>query len=65
MVDRIMTFAWPLVSTLPKVTLGGILKKDTKVKWSRLLALPAEDKAGVIDQAIEEAAILSTPSTNL
>jgi hypothetical protein len=65
MVDWIMTFAWPFVSTLPKVTLGGILKKDTKVKWNRLLALAAEDKASVIDQAVEEAAILSTPSTSL
>ena len=61
MVDWIMTFAWPFVKDLPKVRLGGILKKDTKDKWNKLLALPARDKIGIMDHAVEQAAILDTP----
>jgi hypothetical protein len=65
MVDWIMTLAWPFVKALPKVRLGGILKKDTKDKWNGLLALPARDKDVIIDQAVEEAAIFNTPSTDM
>jgi hypothetical protein len=49
----------------PHPRLGGILKKDTKDKWNGLLALPARDKDIIIDQAVEEAAILNTPSTDM
>ena len=65
MVDWIMTFAWPFVKDLPKVRLGGILKKDTKDKWNELLALPAKDKDGVMDHAAEQAAIPDTPSADM
>ncbi|CAN9097592.1 unnamed protein product [Alternaria alternata] len=61
MVDLIMTFAWPCVKDLrAKVTVGGILKEDTKKKWNELLALSAEDKVRVIDQEAAEQAIFNT-----
>jgi len=65
MVDWIMTFARPFVKDLPKVRLGGILKKDTKDKWNKLLALPARDKIGIMDHAVEQAAILDTPPADM
>jgi hypothetical protein len=61
MVDWIMTFAWPFIESLSKVTIGGALKRDTKTKWDALLALPACAKDTAIDQAVEERAVLSTP----
>jgi len=65
MADWIMTFAWPFVKDLPKVRLGGVLKKDTKDKWNKLLALPARDKIGIMDHAVEQAAILNTPPADM
>jgi hypothetical protein len=61
MVDWVMTFAWPFVKTLPKVTIGGAVKHDSKVKWDALLALPAYAKDVAIDHAAKERAILNTP----
>ncbi|KAF2130386.1 hypothetical protein P153DRAFT_356163 [Dothidotthia symphoricarpi CBS 119687] len=60
MVDWVMTFAWPFVKDLPKVIIGGAVKRDSKRKWDDLLALPMRNKVAVIDQAADEAAIFST-----
>ncbi|KAL1801640.1 hypothetical protein ACET3X_001982 [Alternaria dauci] len=62
MVDWIMTFAWPHVKDLhARVTVGGILEKNTKDKWNELLALSAENKLHAIDQEATEQAILDSP----
>lgn len=65
MVDWIMTFAWPYVKDLPKVTIGGAVKSDAKKKWNVLLALPLQEKNIVFDHAREQAAIFNTPPTDL
>jgi hypothetical protein len=65
MVDWIMTFAWPFIKSLSKVTIGGAVKKDSKVKWDGLLALSSTDKGTVLDQPTEERAILNTHPSQL
>jgi hypothetical protein len=50
MIDWIMTFAWPFVKDLPaKVKIGGVVKKDSKVKWNELLAMSTEDQNASFD----------------
>ena len=61
MVDWIMTFAWPFVKDLPKVILGGAVKRESKLKWDGFLALPTKSKVSVIDQVAEQNVILNTP----
>jgi len=65
MVDWIMTFAWPFVKDIRKVTLGGAIKKDSKVKWDDLLALSKTTKANVFDHVQEQLNIFATLPTML
>jgi hypothetical protein len=37
MVDWIMTFAFPWVRRIKKVTLAGAVKTDAKARWERIL----------------------------
>ncbi|KAF1911213.1 hypothetical protein BDU57DRAFT_543574 [Ampelomyces quisqualis] len=65
MVDWIMTVAWPYVKHLPKVMVGGAVKRDSETKWNNLLALALKDKDAVFDHARNEWAIFNTPPTHL
>jgi hypothetical protein len=62
MVGWIMTFAWPFVKDLSaKVIIGGVVKKDSKVKWIGLLATSTKAKSVAFhNQAAEETAIFHT-----
>ena len=60
MVDWIMIFAWPFVKLLPKVIIGGAVKKDSKTKWDGLLALPTNTKDTIINHVADERAIIRT-----
>lgn len=65
MVDWIMTFAWPFFKDIRKVTLGGVIKKDSKVKWDDLLAFSKTTKANIFDHNQEQLKIFATPFTML
>jgi hypothetical protein len=62
MVDWIMTFAFPYVKAIPKVTLEGYVKKDSKKKWEEILSMERAGQPHGFDQAEEMRAILEATS---
>jgi hypothetical protein len=60
-----MTFAWPFIIGVPKVVIGGAVKKDQKKKWDALLALSRKERVKAFDYLAEEAAIFNTPAALL
>jgi hypothetical protein len=65
-IDWTMTFAWPFIIGVPKVVIGGAVKKDQKKKkWDALLALSRKERVKEFDYLAEEAAIFNTPAALL
>jgi len=48
-----------------KVTVGGAVKKDSKIKWDELLALPSTSKDTVFDHTTEQNAIFNAMASDL
>jgi hypothetical protein len=64
-IDWIMIFAWPFMVGVPKVVIGGAVKKDQKKKWDALLALSSKERLKAIDYLAEEADIFNTSAALL
>jgi hypothetical protein len=65
MVDWVMIFAWPFLKNLQIITTSGVVKKGSKVKRDRPLALPAARKMDVIDQVAEKTATFNELTTHM
>jgi hypothetical protein len=65
MVDWILTFAFPFIRMISKVTLKGYVKKPVKDKWEDILTKERRKEEHDYDQDAAMAKIFATPANML